>query len=239
MNRKIVSQFCMRMPTGSHLLSEGSENMGSTKKMTITEGLVALKLYGEKIEKAILDARFIMVAKCKPNATEREKLAEFEKNAKSAWDSINKMISNRDAIKRAIVLSNATTYVAIDGKQMTVAEAIEKKNNIGIYRMLLETMERQMQNANAAYYDQRLALQKQTDKLLEMYYGKDAAKKISREDYDTIAGPYKESNECYLFSPIDVDTKYKTLKDDVDYFLSQVDTVLSISNATTFIEVEV
>lgn len=210
-----------------------------TKRMTITEGLVELKLYDSKINKAISEANFISAKKKKDKRIGRLSQEEFEKRATESYQSITQMMANRNAIKRAIVLSNATTEVEIAGDKMTVAEAIEKRNlNVSMTNLLIK-MQGQLLNVDAIIDDENRKLDNQIEKLLISYYGKDAAKKVSKEDYDNIANPYKEANEYVVVDPLNLQKIYDELQNKHEAFMSSVDTALSVSNATTFIEVEV
>lgn len=213
--------------------------MANTKRMTITEGLVELKLYDNKIRKAITEAHFINIKKKKDNKIGTMLVENYEKKAKESYQSILDMMKNRDAIKRAIVLSNATTEVTIDGKTMTVAEAIEKRNLNSSISYLLGKMETSLSNVENALLTKNADVDASAEKLLVSYYGKDAAKKVSKEDYDSVVTPYKEANEYVVVDPLNLRDKYEQLRDETDGFMSNVDSALSISNATTFIEIEV
>ena len=210
-----------------------------TKRMTITEGLVELKLYDSKINKAIVEANFISAKKKKDKRIGRLSQEEFEKRASESYQSIIQMMANRNAIKRAIVLSNATTEVEIAGDKMTVAEAIEKRNLNVSMTNLLKKMYGQLLDVDAIISTENRKLDDQIEKLLISYYGKDAAKKVSKEDYDNIANPYREANECIVVDPLNLQKIYDELDQKNQAFMSSVDTALSVSNATTFIEVEV
>ena len=207
--------------------------------MTITEGLVELKLYDSKINKAIVEANFISAKKKKDKRIGRLSQEEFEKRASESYQSIIQMMANRNAIKRAIVLSNATTEVEIAGDKMTVAEAIEKRNLNVSMTNLLKKMYGQLLDVDAIISTENRKLDDQIEKLLISYYGKDAAKKVSKEDYDNIANPYREANECIVVDPLNLQKIYDELDQKNQAFMSSVDTALSVSNATTFIEVEV
>lgn len=213
--------------------------MANTKRMTITEGLVELKLYDNKIRKAITEAHLIGIKKKKDNKIGTMLVENYEKKAKESYQSILDMMKNRDAIKRAIVLSNATTEVTINGKTMTVAEAIEKRNLNSSISCLLGKMETSLSNVENALLTKNADVDASAEKLLVSYYGKDAAKKVSKEDYDSVVTPYKEANEYVVIDPLDLRDKYEKLRDETDGFMSNVDSALSISNATTFIEIEV
>lgn len=210
-----------------------------TKRMTITEGLVELKLYDSKINKAITEANFISAKKKKDKRIGRLSQEEFEKRASESYQSIIQMMANRNAIKRAIVLSNATTEVEIAGDKMTVAEAIEKRNLNVSMTNLLKKMYGQLLDVDAIISTENRKLDDQIEKLLISYYGKDAAKKVSKEDYDNIANPYREANEYIVVDPLNLQKIYDELDQKNQAFMSSVDTALSVSNATTFIEVDV
>ena len=213
--------------------------MPNTKRMTITEGLVELKLYDNKIRKAITESHFINIKKKKDDKVGTMSVDNYERKAKEAYQSIIDMMKNRDAIKRAIVLSNATTIVTINGKTMTVAEAIEKRNLNDNMGYLLGKMETSLSNVESQLASRNADVDASAEKLLVSYYGKDAAKKVGKEDYDNVVTPYKEANEWVVVDPLNLRDKYEKLRDETDGFMSNVDSALSISNATTFIEIEV
>ena len=212
--------------------------MSTTKRMTITEALVELKNYDNRIRKAINTAMFIGAKKKKDKKVGNLSVEKFEANAKASYDSIMAMMENRSAIKRAVVLSNAITKVTVDGKEMTVAEAIEKRNLNDTVSFLLGTMEQQISSCENMIFTKNADVDVAAEKLLVSYYGKDAAKKVSSEDYHTIVDPYKEANEWELVDPLGLRDVHDKIDNENDNFLANVDSVLSISNATTFIEVE-
>ena len=57
---------------------------------------------------------------------------------KSSYDKATDLIKRREAIKRAVVLSNAVTKVTVADKEYTVAEAIEMKNHGMDFKKLLK-----------------------------------------------------------------------------------------------------
>ena len=96
------------------------------RKISITEALNELKLYDSKINKAIANAKLASAAKKSSDKVGVVKKEEFEERAKASYQSVTDLIANRNALKSAIVKSNAVTEVTINGKTMTVAEAIER-----------------------------------------------------------------------------------------------------------------
>ena len=64
----------------------------------------------------------------------------MESRAKADYQSIEALIKRRNAIKSAIVVSNATTKIEVAGVKMTVAEAIERKTSISYDIQLLDKL---------------------------------------------------------------------------------------------------
>jgi len=146
------------------------------------------------------------------------------------------LIRRREAIKAAIVASNAVTEVEICGEKMTVAKAIETKTSIAYKKNLLYTMKRQLADAILSMNKKNAALEDKITKLVETSYGKDA--KVSPEDYNSIADPMRKSNEVSLVNPLDLETKIEELEAYIEEFTATVDAKLQISNCTTKIVID-
>jgi len=208
------------------------------RKISITEALNELKLYDSKTTKAITNATFCGAAKKSSDKVGVVKKEDFDERAKASYQSVTDLISNRNSLKSAIVKSNAVTEVEIDGKVMSVAEAIERKNSIGYDEMLLNEIKRQYANATATVDKENKKVDNKVDDLLTTLIGKDSDKKLSKEDQEAVEKPYREKNEFEFVDPLGLYNKIQTLEADIDGFKSNVDTVLVLSNATTFIEVD-
>lgn len=208
------------------------------RKISITEALNELKLYDSKIGKTITNAIFCGSAKKSADNVGIVKRADFNERAKTSYQSVTDLIANRNALKSAIVKSNAITEVTIDNKVMTVAEAIERKNSIKYDEVLLNEMKGQYADATATVDRENKKVDVQIDKLLETFTGRDSDKKLDKKAISTISDPYKEKNEFEFVDPISIFDKIQKLEADIDGFKSNVDTVLCVANATTFIEVD-
>ena len=208
------------------------------RKISITEALNELKLYDSKINKAIANAKLASATKKSSDKVGVVKKEEFEERAKASYQSVTDLIANRNALKSAIVKSNAVTEVTINGKTMTVAEAIERKNSIDYDVTLLNEMKRQYVTATDTVNKENKKVDNKVDELLSTLIGKDSDKKISKEDQEAIEKPYREKNEYEFIDPIGIYDKMLELESDIDGFNSEVDTKLVLSNATTFIEID-
>lgn len=208
------------------------------RKISITEALNELKLYDSKISKAIANAKLVGAAKKSLSKIGVVDKDDFVERAKASYQSVVALIENRNALKSAIVKSNAVTEVEIAGKKMTVAEAIERKNSIEYDSDLLNEMRKQYASASDTVNKENKKVDAKVDELIQTLVGKDSDKKISKEDQEAVEKPYRDKNEFELIDPIEIYDKIIKLESDIDAFNSNVNTALVLSNATTFIDVE-
>ena len=208
------------------------------RKISITEALNELKLYDSKITKAITNATLCGATKKSSDKVGVVKKEDFEDRAKASYQSVTDLIANRNTLKSAVVKSNAVMEVTVADKVMTVAEAIERKNSIEYDETLLNEMKRQYANATAAVDKENKKVDAKVDDLLTTLVGKDSDKKLNKEDQEAVEKPYREKNEFEFIDPLGLYEKIQALEADIDGFKSNVDTVLVLSNATTFIEVD-
>jgi len=200
----------------------------TTEKITVTRGLVQLKLLQKRIRKEIHNGCFIDL-----------RIGDKRKNEgctpKENFQSTVDLISRRNRIKSAIMKSNSVTEVKIAGETMTVAEAIERKNSIYFYKELLDTLRRQYKDIKdevERINDEALS---RLDNVLEsMYSSHDKLK----EDYvQGVKDEFFKSNGAEIVDELKIEEKIEGLGNWIDEFLSEVDLVLSESNTKTMIEI--
>lgn len=208
------------------------------RKISITEALNELKLYDSKIKKAISNAIFCGSAKKSSDKVGVVKKDEFGERAKASYQSVTDLIANRNALKSAIVKSNAETIITVDGKNMTRAEGIERKNSIEYEEELLTEMKKQYVNTTANVEKENKKVDNKVDDLIATLVGKDSTKQLSKEDQEAVEKPYRSKNEFEFIDPIGIFDKMLALEADIDGFKSNIDSQLVLSNATTFIEVD-
>lgn len=207
-------------------------------EISISKGLIELKLLDSRINNAINDAKFIVAYKKsakKVNVSDTPE--EFANKAKSSMQSINDLIERRKQIKALIVDSNAKTMVTVAGKTMSVASAIERKESIKYEEMLLASMERQYSREMSIAISQNENVSSQLDNLLNNTFGRENRTKITSEEIEAISNPYKAQNEFDVLDVLKIANKIKELKDDILNFKSEVDNVLTESNVLTKITI--
>lgn len=211
----------------------------TTETMTIHKGLAELKVLEKRINNTIDEAKFCQVNRHSNEKIEGVTIEEYKKRIQSSYDKVNDLISRRDAIKRAISHSNAVTEVEIAGKKYTVAVAIEMRNHgIEFKRSLLYRMKRQYGQAMEILDKKNGAeLEKKVEDQIVALYGQ----KENGTDPDRIKTTRKELMTQYsydLIDPLKLEEVMNQLDKEINDFTSEVDSVLSTSNALTTITIE-
>lgn len=208
------------------------------RTISITEALNELKLYDARIRKAISNIKLVGAAKKSSDKVGVVLKDNFNERAKADYQSVTDLMANRNSLKSAIVKANAVTDVTIAGKTMTRAEAIERKNSIEYEESLLLEMKRQYATTMDSVNKENKKVDSKVDELITTLVGRDSDKKLSKEDQEAVEKPYREKNEFEFIDPIGIYDEMLALESDIDGFKSEVDTVLVLSNATSFIEVD-
>lgn len=205
--------------------------------MLVTQALNELKLLDDRIENKIYSCEFVESAKkSDKNVSKGISKENFIAKAKSDYDSVMDLIKRRQKIKNAIVASNAVEKVTVAGIEMTRAEAIEMKSSIQYQEELLSVMETQYAAAAKKMENANQKVDNTIDDMLTKLYGRDSDKKISKDDQDAVATPYREANQHALVDALNIREKIDTLKEFIGKFKADVDSVLQVSNCTTTIE---
>lgn len=203
-------------------------------KMNIHKALSTKKLLDKRIEKATNN--LIPVGyKMKSSATEyrtKEEVDKFNKETSSSYKQVTALINNYNKICQAITLSNATTKVEINGKEMTVSDAINRKNNIEYEEDLLRRLKYEYTIVLDKVKERNDLLESKIDNLREI----DKKEKIDKQSsYDLM----RENESWELIDPLNIKKVISDMEDDILKFKSEVDFVLSTSNAETVIEVDI
>ena len=101
----------------------------TAETMTVHKALAELKILGGRIEGAILSGDFVITKKNNQDTVKGKTVEQYKAKTTEAFQKASDLIRRRNAIKNAVVVSNAKTMVKIGDKEYTVVEAIEKKNH--------------------------------------------------------------------------------------------------------------
>jgi hypothetical protein len=202
------------------------------QQMSITQALAELKLLDKRIQKALDHVEWADV-KSKSNPIDSEK---FTRTARAEFQSFADLVKRYDTIKRAVVLSNATTRVRVGTWEGTVAEAIEYKRSIYYKRRLLDVMKNQLFTAKELYKTQQEAVDARLEKLLHSELGKDV--KTSPETITALTNTFRENNKVEIVDPLDLAARTRELEEEIESFETNVDWVLSETNGKTLIQTQ-
>lgn len=200
--------------------------------MSITQALPELKLLEKRISK--VTETIGNWCKVSHNGAPVDK-DKHRKETEAQLQSFQDLVKRRDAIKRAIILSNAMTKVKIGSWEGTVAEAIEYKISIRIKRNMLDEMKNCLQYKRSEYEQMKAQVDGRLERLLQSELGKDV--KTNPETITALTNSFRDNNKVELVDPLDLATKISTMEEELDAFETNVDWVLSESNGKTIIDV--
>lgn len=210
----------------------------TTEKMTIHKALAELKLLDNRIFASIMNGTFCVANKYSNDKIKGVSVEEYKDVMKGCYDKASDLINRRNAIKKAVVLSNATTKVTINGVEYTVAEAIEMKNHgVEFDEHMLKELQTQYNRAQAEILRQNgKELEERAEKYVIGAFGNKEGK-VNTEEYEKARMQFIKANTYELVDPIGILDKINALEEKINAFKAEVDSTLSVSNAITEIEI--
>lgn len=215
----------------------------TTEKMTVHKALAELKVIDDRINKAISEGVYVIANKHSNEKIQGMTIEQFKEKMKASHQKVTDLINRRNALKRAVVLSNATTKIKVGNDEYTVAEAIEMKN----HGMEFKTNYMRMiasQNLSAQADINRNsgeAIEKRAEQyVLSVIQAqpKDAKMAIDSDAMQALRKDYIKNNTYDLIDPLKVNDIIEKMTDEINEFNTEVDAALSVSNALTVIEFE-
>jgi len=211
--------------------------MTEMKKLSIHRALTELKMLTLRIEAATNEVSAVVANRKSNRKINGVDIPEYEKQMQASYDKVVGLISYRNKIKALVVQSNANTKVLVGKEEMTVAEAIERKQSIQYEKNLLEVIQHQHRLAiNTVAKENDTLPAKLETYLINILGNKD---KQSPEEVKLHTETFMKRNEFEIIDPLNIKQQIEKLSNRIEEFESEVDAVLSESNATTFIEVQV
>lgn len=206
------------------------------EKMTVHKALAELKTLDDRINTAIGESVFVRANRHNNTKIFGKTIEEFKADSAASLMSATALINRRNAMKRAVVLSNAITKVEIGGVEYTVAEAIEMNNHgmenlVGLRNCLREqysSVKRMVESENGD------KLVKACENYIQATFG--TKEKINNPDIEMAQKVYMTNNTYDIVTGLDIEKVIKELTDRIDAFKAEVDSALSVSNALTVIE---
>ena len=212
-------------------------------EMTIHQALREVKMLDKRIASKISDFEGVKAVVESESKIGSETKAEWDKRQVETYQSIKDMITRRNKIKQLISLSNAQNEVTINNywgsnKKMTVAAAIElQRYGMSYYDNLITTMKR---NYNHAYSDYSVkneqVNEEANDFIARSFASKD--KQESSKVVDEARKLYVQDHKVELRDPVGILKKIEEMEKMSEELKAELDSALSVSNATVLINIE-
>lgn len=210
--------------------------------ISVTRALVELKRLDERISKAVTGGVFISRTIGRGTSQKvvgsSDSVADMTQKIQGSFDKVTSLILNRERMKSAIVMSNAATKVTILGREISVAEAIELKSTVSVRTLYLNTLRAQMLSELNMVSKATALLEAEIETSVNTLYGADS-KKLDPETLKNVSEVKKTQKEQALLDSGKIADKIEAIEADILNLTSELDFVLSESNAKTVISVEV
>lgn len=219
--------------------------MSQEKTLSVQEALNELKVLDARIQRKISNGNFTAVAsgdKIINPTSIRETPDKFSEKSSSEIQSIISLINYRHALKASVLQSNSVTKVTINGKEMTVAQAIDYKTSSESETHLLRTLSNEFTSSQKYADNFNAKVDKETLEKENQLLGNDKNAKDS-EAVLKVLHEQAEARKAQVLSPKFKDDKSITdyisdKTDELDKFTQQIDFALTASNVTAQIKVE-
>jgi len=218
-----------------------------SEKMLVTQALDERDLLVKKIADKIAKASFVDTMKPNEEKVYAKRISkeDYAKEAESSYQQIMDLIDRFQKIDAAIVASNAQTEIITSYGTFTVAGAISLRSRLrglGAYEDEAD-FEGNLQSKMKAEYNERVRfcdnknsqLQATAEDMRLSILGRDAKTKDDKPL--SVVEAYVKENTTELVDPLDVKKKLEALEEKRNILLTELDTQIKVSNATTFIEV--
>lgn len=217
------------------------------EKLLVTQALderdLLVKKIGDKIAKAsFTDVKKHNETKVMDARTEEE---TFRKDVESAYQQIMDLIKRFRKLDAAIVASNANTIIHTTFGDYTVAGAIALRSRMrgsGSYYedsdfegILLDKMKSEVNNRLLAVDSKNKQLETTAESMRLSILGKETKTKDDKPL--AVVATYVSENTAELVDPLDVRRKVDEIQERRTKLLSELDTQIKVSNATTFVEI--
>lgn len=208
----------------------------TTENMSVHRAMREIKMLDKKISDASTEAVFVTHTTKGADSVGGVKKDKKMETMRSEYQQLCDWMKRLCVLKTAVQQSNAVTKVIIQGVEYTVAEAIAKKNyDMEHKKTILRSMVHQFNTAQIRIENNNATLEQRANDRLKAIYGNVTS--TNAADAEATKKAFIENETAVLVDPMNIDKLIKELKDEIDAFESEVDAVLSESNAVTMLKI--
>ncbi|MGN8836551.1 hypothetical protein ACTNCI_06180 [Mitsuokella jalaludinii] len=215
-------------------------------EITIHRALSQLKTTQARIEDRFSKDIYISSTIGKTGMAEGRPVDAVEREIRSNYDSMCQLLRNFETLKLAIIRSNSgiteeSTNIRtgeVDGRQMTVAEAIAiQKYVLPFWSRFVGHLEAQLNETKRSVEAANNQANREISSMLDTFSNKDS-KNLDQAQVNTITEAYQQNKFRRLVDPLELVRKIDKLHHQIDELAVSVDAFLSESNAISHITVE-
>lgn len=206
--------------------------------MTVHKALVEVKVLNNRIQKSIDGCEYVLTAKQSDTKVGGVDIETRKADIRDKYKSIQDMIRRCNAIKAAVIHSNAVTMVNVAGKEYTVAAAIDMKDRaMALTQTLLNSMKNAYRVAAAQADKDNKDLEQRAERFITSTYSSTDMKGAAAE-VEEARLKFINNQTVAVIDPLNIQEEVKRIESELDSFFAEIDAALSVSNAITQIEIE-
>ena len=219
--------------------------MANEVRLLVTQALDERDLLNKKINDKIMSAVFVDVVKHNEETVLNRRVDRetFRKEAQSSFQQINDLIERYKNIEAAIVESNANTFIETSYGKFSIAAAIALRNRLrgdlkfdgkaDFETTLYQKMKRAYDDCVTTMEVKNDALAETAEQMRLSILGRET--KVKSDKPLEVVETYIKENSMELADPLNIVSKMEQLQERKDKLLSELETQIKVSNATTFI----
>ena len=214
-------------------------------RLLVTQALDERDLLNKKINDKIMSAVFVDVVKHNEETVLNRRVDRetFQKEAQSTYQQINDLIERYKNIEAAIVESNANTFIETSYGKFSIAAAIALRNRLrgdlkfdgkaDFETTLYQRMKRAYEDCVTTMELKNDALAETAEQMRLSILGRET--KVKNDKPLEVVETYIKENSMELADPLNIVSKMEQLQERKDKLLTELETQIKVSNATTFI----
>lgn len=206
-------------------------------KMTVSQALSERTLLRKKIEQTIEESELVL---CIANKASESRIQGIDKGKfiagmKSDYQSLTDKMARLQGIEAAIAKHNSECDVEIAGITYKKSEAIAMKQfGLVNHKNFLEKMKDQFATEKMKCDGMNRKIEEKSGTYMAENFG---TKEKGTNDYEAERQKWIKNNEYEVVDPLDIKVKIDELDKYISDFELNVDTALSVSNATNEIDI--
>lgn len=208
-------------------------------KMKVHAALAELKVIKKRIDDLletfkICDTKVASASKTINGIT----VVDFLAKAQGDYDTLVALCNRQAKIRTAINESNSVNTITVNGEEMTITAALIKKDLYYTYMSsVMKKVANQYNSSVSRISSDAVQLELKAEAFIQNLYGR-AESKATSDEVLKAREDYKKNNSTEIVSPFYIPDRVGNFNAEVDKFMSDIDSQLSIANALNEIEID-